>query len=406
MFRSSLLPFTLPRRDTTRTTPSGKLAYFTYQLQKQFRPIRAGAQTVPPVLVKATLPTQVDAQGRALRTEKFVSSSAPLTIDIRPVPTAGQPASFSGAIGRFQLAVDANPKILRVGDPLSVTLTVRGEGLLETVHPPALEQQGSLAQDFKLQADPPAVKTDSDAKTFTYTLRPRHTGIREVPPLEMAYFDPDTQRFQVVRSAPVPLRVDAASTLALTEVVDASGESVKSVLGQELTEGILANFDGEDLLVPQHFYMHLGLRTVLLLALPPVAYGVALLWRWHRRRRQQHPDYQRARRAGQRALTALRALKTHQAQGDASLYDGVHQALTGYLGDKLHLVGAGLTVDDVTRHLQARQLDPALLEQVATLLHLCDSARYAPGSLAVAQLTGLLEDAEALVQRLEESGRL
>jgi hypothetical protein len=69
-------------------------------------------------------------------------------------------------------------------------------------------------------------------------------------------------------------------------------------------------------------------------------------------------------------------------------------------------VGAGLTVDDVTRHLQARQLDPALLEQVTSLLHLCDSARYAPGSLAVAQVTGLLEDTEALVQRLEGSGRL
>jgi hypothetical protein len=339
MFRSALLSFTLPRRETTRTTPSGQLAYFTYQLQKQFRPIRAGVQTVPTVLVKATLPTQVDAHGRALRTEKFVSSSAPLTLDIRPVPSAEQPASFSGAIGRFQVEVDANPKILRVGDPLSVTLTVRGEGLLETVHPPALEQQGTLAQDFKVQADPPAVKTDSDAKTFTYTLRPRRTGIREVPPIAMAYFDPDTQRFQVVRSAPVPLRVDAASTLALTEVVDASGESVKSVPGQELTEGILANYHGEDLLVPQHFQFTLagaplcswrspcGLWSSTAVALAP-------------RRRQQHPDYQRARKAGPRALTALRTLK-HQTQGDPALYDGVHQALTGYLGDKLHLVGLG-----------------------------------------------------------------
>src|SRR5262245_28886832 len=114
MFRSALLPFTLPRRDMTRTTPSGKVAYFTYQLQKQFRPIRAGVQPIPPVLVKATLPTQVDAQGRALRTEKFVSSSAPLTIDIRPVPSAGLPASFSGAIGRFQLDVDATQKIIDV----------------------------------------------------------------------------------------------------------------------------------------------------------------------------------------------------------------------------------------------------------------------------------------------------
>jgi len=261
-------------------------------------------------------------------------------------------------------------------------------------------------QDFKVQADPPAVKTDSDVKTFTYTLRPRHTGIRDLPPIEIAYFDPDTQRFQVVRSAPVPLRIEAASSLAITEVVDATGETAKNMLGQELTEGILANYSGTSLLVPQHFHVRLGWRTAVLLVLPLVAYVVALWWRWRRRRRQQHPDYQRARKAGQHALTALRALKTHQPQGDAALYDGVHQALTGYLGDKLHLVGAGLTVDDVTRHLQARQLDPALIEQVTTLLHLCDSARYAPGSLAVAQCTGLLADAEALVQRLEGSGRL
>ena len=334
------------------------------------------------------------------------ASSAPLTIDIRPVPTAGQPASFSGAIGRFHLEVEAHPTILRVGDPLSMTLTVRGEGLLETVRPPALEQQDTLTRDFKVQADPPAVKTDSDAKTFTYTLRPRRTGIREVSPIEMAYFDPDTQRFHVVRSTPVPLRVDAASTLPVSAVIDPSGESVKSVLGQELTEGILANYDGADLLVPQDFQIHPGLFTGLLLGLPPAAYVAALLWRWRQRRRQHHPDYQRARKAAQRACTALRTLKIHQTQGDAALYDGVHQALTGYLGDKLHLVGAGLTVDDVARHLQARQLDPALIEQVTTLLHLCDSARYAPGSLVVAQVTGLLEDAEALVQHLEGSGRL
>ena len=87
LFRSSLLPFTLPRRDTTRTTPSGKLAYFTYQLPEAVPAHPGRRAAVPPVLVKATLPTQVDAQGRALRTEKFVSSSAPLTIDIRPVPT-------------------------------------------------------------------------------------------------------------------------------------------------------------------------------------------------------------------------------------------------------------------------------------------------------------------------------
>ncbi len=408
MFQSGSLTFTFPRRTTTRATSSGPVAYFTYQLHKQFRPTKAGPQPIPPVSAKASLPTQVDARGRAVRTEKFVASSAPLTVDIRPVPTAGQPAHFSGAVGRFQLEVEANPKILRVGDPLNVTLTLRGAGLLETVRAPDLERQEALSQDFKVQADPPAVKTESDAKTFTYTLRPRHVGIRALPPIATAFYDPDTQRFQVLRSTPVPLRVDAASTLDVADVVDPTAEGqAKNVLGQELTEGILANYGtSEELLTRQDFRIQLGWFTWLFLVLPPLAYVATSLWRWRARWQQQRPEYQRVRQAAARALAALQTLQTQHEPGETALWDGVHQALTGYVGDKLTLVGAGLTVEDVVRHLQARQVEPALLAQVTVLLQRCDSARYAPGALAVEERTGALEDAAALVQRLEASGHL
>lgn len=401
LLQNALLTFTLPRQSTQRTTPRGTLEYFTYQLQKQFRPVHASVQVIPPVLVKAHLPTQVDARGQALSTEKFVVSSPTLTVAIRPVPTTGQPASFRGAVGRFHLEVEAHPTVLRVGDPLSLTLTLRGEGVWETVQPPALERQ--LGQDFKVQADPPGVKTDHEAKTYTYTLRPRHAHIREIPSVEVAYFDPEAQRFQVLRSAPVPLRVEAASALEVSEVIDTASDTPTSVLGQERTAGMLANYSGEEVLRPQHFQIQIGLGTRVLLVLPPVAYGAALLWRRRTRQRRQRPEQQRARKAARRALTALRTLRVQP--GDVAVCEGVQQVLTGYIGAKLHLVGAGLTVDDVTRHLQARRVDQTLIEQVATLLHLCDSARYAPGSLAVAQLTGLPEDAAALVQQLEASGR-
>lgn len=404
LFQNQPLIFTFPRQDTTRTTASGTFAYVTYQLQKHFRPIRTGAQDIPPVLVRATLPTQVDARGRATRTEKIVASSAPLTVHIQPVPSAGQPASFYGAVGHFRLEVEANPKLLRVGDPLSLSLTLRGDGLLETVRPPALEQQPALVEAFKIQADPPAVKTEGDAKTFTYTLRPRRTDLREIPALEVAYYDPDTQRFQILRSAPIPLRVDAASALGLSEVIDTANDTPKSVVGQELTEGILANYSGEEVLVPQTLRLTIGPLTGLLLLCPPVAYGLLLGWRWQSTRRQRQPGYQRARQAAQRARTALHLLYTQPGQGEVA--DGVHQAITGYVSDKLNISGAGLTVDDVTRHLQARQVQSALIEQAETLLQRCDSARYAPGALVVAQHAELLAEAEALVQCLEDSGQL
>ncbi|MGE3536272.1 MAG: BatD family protein [Candidatus Tectimicrobiota bacterium] len=404
IFQNQPLVFTLPRQSSSRAPGGSTVAYFTYQLQKQFRPIRPGSQDIPPVLVKANLPIQVDARGRATRMDKIVASSTPLTVHIHPVPRAGQPSSFYGAVGQFRLEVEANPKVLRVGDPLSLSLTLRGDGLLDTVHPPALEQQAKLAEGFKIQADPPAVKTENEAKTFTYTLRPRRTGLRELPPIEVAYYDPEAQRFQIVRSEPIPLRVDAASTLGLSEVIDPTGDVPKTIIGQELTEGILANYSGEEVLVYQPLQLRLGWWTGFVLLCPPVTYLLLCGWRFYKRRQQRQPGYQRARYAAQRALRTLQSLQNGQGHGDIA--DGIHQAVTGYISDKLSIAGAGLTVDDVTRHLQARQLEPTLVEHAETLLQRCDSARYAPGGLVVAQHTNLIAAAETLVQRLEASGRL
>jgi hypothetical protein len=91
-----------------------------------------------------------------------------------------------------------------------------------------------------------------------------------------------------------------------------------------------------------------------------------------------------------------------QADADnGALYTGVQQALTGYIRDKLDLNSAGLTVDDITYHLRTRGVNDDLVHQTGNLFHLCDNARYAPGGLAVTQRTHLLDDAKALVQRLE-----
>lgn len=408
VFRDERLTFTLPRHDTSRTRPTGTLSYFTYRLEKVFRPIRAGVQTIPSVLVKATLPTQIDARGRAQRTEKIVASSQPLTVEVLPVPSAGQPASFSGGVGRFRLKADATPTALKVGDPLSLTVTVRGEenSLLETVRPLHLQDQPALAQDFKIHTDPPAVKTEADTKTFTYTLRPRHAEVRAVPPIDMAYYDPETGRFHVLQSDPVPLQVEGAPTLAASDVIVTSEVRPQSRLGRALAEGLLANYTGTEVLAPQQAKLRITPLMGSLFIVPPVAYVLALFGQQWVRRRQQHPGRQRSKKAARTALSALHALKSRQHVEDAAICEGVHRALTSYISDKLDLTRAGLTVDDVTHQLQIRGLEQGLVDQVEALLHLCDNARYAPGTLAVAQLTGLIEDAETLVQRLEVSARL
>ena len=407
-FGRDRIQFTLPRQTTRQTRPSGTFSYFTYRLQKTFHPIRAGTQAIPPVLVKATLPTQIDARNRVRSQETIVASSEPLTVTIRPVPNANQPDSFNGGVGRFELSADAAPTALKVGDPLTLTLTVQGApgSLLETVRPLALHEQEALTQAFKVPADPPAVKTEHNAKVFTYTLRPRQADVRAIPPIEMAYYDPDTKRFEQVYSNSIALRVEGAAALDTSDVVVIEDRLPKSRLGRELAEGLLANYTGSEVLTPQQNRLRITPLMGVVLIFPPVAYLLTLLGQQWTRQRRLHPERQRSKQAARAALNTLHRLKTQSDGDDVQLCEGIHRALTGYIRDKLDLSSTGLTVNDVTQHLRTRGVETALIEQTHTIFHLCDNARYAPGNLAVAQRTSLIEDAEHVIRQLEDSARL
>ena len=66
----------------------------------------------------------------------------------------------------------------------------------------------------------------------------------------------------------------------------------------------------------------------------------------------------------------------------------------------------GIDTRALTQHLRTRGLDAALIDQTSALFHLCDNVRYAPGTLAVIQRTSLIDEATALIQRLEASAQL
>ena len=60
------------------------------------------------------------------------------SIDIKPLPTAGRPASFSGAVGDFTLATSAQPTKARTGDPVSMKVEIKGLGNFDRMEQPTL----------------------------------------------------------------------------------------------------------------------------------------------------------------------------------------------------------------------------------------------------------------------------
>jgi hypothetical protein len=184
-------------------------------------------------------------------------------------------------------------------------------------------------------------------------------------------------------------------------VVVTTASKPHSQLGRQLADGLLANYTGPEVLVPQQHRLQFTPILGAFLLVPPLAYVLACLGQYWQRKRRENPERQRSKRAARTALASLETLSRQASADTGVLYAGVQQALTGYIRDKLDLNSAGLTGDDVTHHLRAQGVDDDLVHQAGDLFHLCDNARYAPGGLAVTQRTHLLDDAKALVQQLE-----
>lgn len=187
---------------------------------------RPGAVDVAPIQVVARLQTGTvrDTFGfpRARR-ELFSALGQHRQIVVRPLPQANRPASFAGAIGSgFAIETDASRTVVSAGDPLELTIRVRGDGPLTGVSLPPLSGPGALPPThFTVPDDNPAGVIDEDGrgKRFVVTVRVKSAEVREIPAIEFAYFDPAASEYRIARSQPIALAVDTASLVGVGDVV-------------------------------------------------------------------------------------------------------------------------------------------------------------------------------------------
>jgi hypothetical protein len=181
--------------------------------------IRADAPTVF-ISQGANFRRDVFGQRRATTTEKFMSTGRLVDIEVAEVPRTGRPESFAGAVGSgFSLEVEADRSVVQLGEPITLTFHLRGDGDLSSASLPPLGAEGLFdSTRFRLPADSPAGIVDEEGKHFRTTLRVLDAGVREIPALEYAWFDADSRRFETTRSRPIALSVGAAEIVGAAAV--------------------------------------------------------------------------------------------------------------------------------------------------------------------------------------------
>jgi hypothetical protein len=135
--------------------------------------------------------------------------AAPLAIDVLPLPAEGRPAGFGNAVGRFTLAVEAQPRELEAGETLKLALVIEGQGNLGHLSPPRLDGLPGLHLLASTE------ELSGQKRTLHCELVAESPRTREIPAIVLDYFDPDARAFGRAATQPIPLQVRARAPVGV-----------------------------------------------------------------------------------------------------------------------------------------------------------------------------------------------
>jgi hypothetical protein len=393
----------LPRRVAHRDRGGKEMSYWRYDFPRTFTAKRTGAFRFGPVSLEGTFGTRLDPMGELSGDEIYAVGRA-LDITVRDVPEKDRPDTYIGAVGKFTVAAEMVPTQAKVGDPMTLTLSLSGRGSLQSAMAPNLAKIPGVAERFKIYEATQQVK--DNVCRFTYSMRPQVEGNEPFPAVAIAYFDADAEKYVPIQSDPIPLQVAKADRLSGDQIVSTAAGPARAKADLEANRGgIFANVSelGEvrdEAVHPERWLSALGGLAGAYLAL------VLLVAR--QRRLAGDPALARRRAAAAKSRRRLQAAKAEfQAQRSREAAEQLRAAVVGLVADAADLAEAGLTARDVHRQFETWELPPALIAQVDRLLETCDAARYGAVDGALGQLAdsspGLLQ---TLIQNLKAKKRL
>jgi tetratricopeptide (TPR) repeat protein len=322
-----------------------------------------------------------------------------ITVEVLPLPEVGRPAGFSGAVGRFKMDVNIAPRDVTVGDPITVTSRLRGDGLLEGIVSPAIPASERL-RVYPVQS-PRA--DEGGGRTFEQVVIPLTEGTLELTGPAFSYFDPEARKYKTLSSAPVAIAVTPSASADDRPRIVGGAARFETAPSLPLGRDLVFIKDAPGTLAPSG--EHRATRsTFWLLQLLPLA-----LWlgasAYERRRRRMTGDtrYARFTRAGRKAREEIAHARQALAGGElAECHDRAAGALREYLAAKLDLAPGAVEEAAPTR-LAASGFERAVVDEVRGFFASCADARFAPGRLSRGDLEKTLDQADALLRHLERT---
>lgn len=369
-------------------TSAGGVNYRVTELNTAIFPVVTGEQTINPATLE--IPGGFFQSGQTLQTQ-------PVTVQVQPLPTTGQPADFNGAVGQYTVRAAAEPLETRVNEPINLYFEVSGTGNVSAVPEPAWPQvPGMRAYDASSTSNTTSRNyIIGGAKRFERLYVPEQPGEHTIPSFTLSYFDPISQTYRTVSTEPIAFAVAPG---AAGPVAPGGNSQDVTLLGSDIRHIKAAPPELED--ESQWVIRSAGFWAAWVL--PLLAVVGAFVIQLQRHRLQGDPAYARRRRARKQADRRLKAARQALDAGNSDgFYGELTRALIAYIADKLNVPAAGLTFDGLRERLAGREIPADLVEQVSDAWQESEQSRFAPVGASREAQQALLERIAGLIVMLE-----
>lgn len=318
-------------------------------------------------------------------------SSAPVKINVRPLPAENQPESFTGAVGHFTVTAGIDKNTLSTDDAATLTFTVSGSGNLKLIGNPKITFPAELGVYDPQITDTitgrnPAITGN---KIFTYSMNPQAPGDFVIPAIAFSYYDAATGTYKTEKTQPIKVKVTKGK------------HYTGNIAGVKSLPGDIHDINRSTLVLQSRnsLFATLWYWSLYILGIAVVIVLLAL----HKRQEEYAGNQalfrnKKANKVAWKRLAAARKLLPQQQH--KAFYEEVSKAIWLYLSDKLGIPLSALSKDTVATELEHKLVPVAQTDRVKRLVLECEMALYSPSG-GQQQRQHTLDEAAGTISELE-----
>ncbi len=336
-------------------------------------------------------------------TKQVRVSSTPIRVLVLPLPEAGKPADFSGAVGQYRIAATVDKTQVEVNEPITMTVKISGTGNIKTV---ALPEVPPLNDFRSYQAgDSENIEKASyrigGTKTYEQVFIPKRAGSYLLPSLSFSYFDPESRSYKIASTEPVRVEVSPSTDRFTSQMQNLQSNRIDPTAGAKDIRYLKAEVG--NLNSRRSRPLVLSPLFAALYLLPVAAFVFVVQQQRRKERLESDHGFRRLKQARKlaegRLAKAKEQLNVKTADG---FYNEVSRALIDYFADRYNLPGFGLTADQIKAFAAGKQSDTQI-DKMLRLLEQCDFGRFAPGGSSLSAMQKLWDEARELIIDLEKT---